>query len=215
MLFSATPLKRAFPSTSSAKTSTSFESDISWTTSVKRKVVSLSGESGYGVAEDRTATGAPQLITSPPPSPPSPALPRRRSEKSSSVYSTDLITKILKEEGSDLFDARSASLGHTLQGGVPSPLDRARATRLSQKCMQFLESHATPHSHSYTRRATEADPASAAIITIQGSQIVFATVDEVMKATDMKNRRGKRTWWRDLKALAEMMGGRAGLVDGE
>lgn len=48
---------------------------------------------------------------------------------------------MLKEEGGALFDSRSASLGHTLQGGVPSPMDRARAVRLSLKCMSFLERH--------------------------------------------------------------------------
>ncbi len=131
------------------------------------------------------------------------------------MYTTDLITKILKEEGRDLFDARSASLGHTLQGGTPSPLDRTRAARLSLKCMQFLEEHATPRAHAHSKRPTAPKPESATSITIQGSQIVFATVDEVLKATDMKNRRGKSTWWRDLKDLAEMMGGRAGLVDEE
>ncbi|KAJ8521360.1 hypothetical protein ONZ45_g1927 [Pleurotus djamor] len=64
-----------------------------------------------------------------------------RNEAASSVYTTDVITKMLKEEGSTLFDSRSASLGHTLQGGVPSPIDRSRAVRLSLKCMAFLEKH--------------------------------------------------------------------------
>ncbi|KAG9225066.1 hypothetical protein CCMSSC00406_0008770 [Pleurotus cornucopiae] len=62
-----------------------------------------------------------------------------RSEQASSVYTTEFITKMLKEEGGSLFDSRSASLGHTLQGGIPSPIDRARAVRLSLKCMSFLE----------------------------------------------------------------------------
>jgi 6-phosphofructokinase 1 len=138
--------------------------------------------------------------------------PTTSSEKSSNVYSTELITKILKEEGHELFDARFAALGHTLQGGVPSPLDRTRAARLSHKCMQFLEQHANPRAHVHAKRVVEPNPESAATITIQGSRIVFSTIDEMMKAADMKNRRGKKTWWADLKALAEMMGGRAGLV---
>ena len=73
-------------------------------------------------------------------------------EAASSVYTTDFITKMLKEEGGELFDARSASLGHTLQGGIPSPMDRARAVRLSLKCMAFIEKHHQsihkPHSKS-------------------------------------------------------------------
>ena len=52
-----------------------------------------------------------------------------------------MITDMFKEEGGKLFDSRSASLGHTLQGGIPSPLDRARAVRLALKCMTFIEEH--------------------------------------------------------------------------
>lgn len=146
-----------------------------------------------------------------------------RNEKSSSVYTTELITNILKEEGGELFDSRSASLGHTLQGGVPSPLDRARAVRLSSKCIQFLESHHKPREAAPSttgggtrRKATLSGfPAdayvreSAAVITIQGSRIVFAPVEDVLAQTDMKNRRGKTTWWKDIRELVELMGGRS------
>jgi 6-phosphofructokinase 1 len=140
-----------------------------------------------------------------------------RSEKSSKVYTTEVMTNILKEEGKDLFDARSASLGHTLQGGTPSPLDRTRAARLTLRCMQFLEEHAVSPSQksSYKGRnkvPTSNTPQSAASITIQGSQIIFAPVADVLKAADMKNRRGKETWWKEMKALAELLGGRTGLI---
>ncbi len=64
-----------------------------------------------------------------------------RNEKSSEVFTTEVITKILKEEGNSSLRAL-ASLGHTLQGGVPSPLERVRATRLALKCCEFLESEA-------------------------------------------------------------------------
>ena len=67
---------------------------------------------------------------------------QRSNERASDVYTTEVITKILKEEGQDLFDSRSASLGHTLQGGTPSPLDRARATRLAVPEAQRRRRHA-------------------------------------------------------------------------
>lgn len=127
------------------------------------------------------------------------------SEKASSVYTTDVVTKVLAEEGRGLFDARSASLGHTLQGGIPSPIDRARAVRLSVKCMAFLEQHARSHH----RRAT---PESAAVITIQGTSIKLTPVSEMVKHADMKNRRGKHVWWEGMKQLTEMLGGRTELV---
>ena len=50
------------------------------------------------------------------------------------------------------------------------------------------------------------------MIAIRGSKIVYADMDEVMRHTDMKLRRGTDEWWSDIKRLAEVMGGRAGLV---
>ncbi|CDZ97071.1 6-phosphofructokinase [Phaffia rhodozyma] len=144
-----------------------------------------------------------------------------RNEKSSSVYNTELITDILKEEGGALFDARSASLGHTLQGGIPSPLDRARAVRLSTRCIQFLEKHHLArktktglHKARHDEPSPEYVNESAAVITIQGSKIIFAPVEDVLKETDMKKRRGKHPWWADIRALVELMGGRKGMAEG-
>ncbi|KAF5342453.1 hypothetical protein D9611_001881 [Ephemerocybe angulata] len=130
-----------------------------------------------------------------------------RNENSSGVYTTSMITKMLGEEGDPLFDARSASLGHTLQGGIPSPTDRARAARLSLKCMAFLEYHhekllAQGHKH------RQASPESAAIITIQTSSVKMVPVQEMVEHADMKNRRGKTAWWTDAKDLVEQLVGK-------
>lgn len=127
-------------------------------------------------------------------------------EQASSVYTTDFITKMLKEEGGDLFDARSASLGHTLQGGIPSPMDRARAVRLSLKCMAFIEKQ-----HELIQKqpgkVKVAGGETAAVITIQGSTIKWVPVQEMVEHADMKNRRGKKAWWADLKGLVESLAG--------
>lgn len=129
-----------------------------------------------------------------------------RSEAASSVYTTEFITKMLKEEGGELFDARSASLGHTLQGGMPSPMDRARAVRLSLKCMAFIEKHhqliRTQHS-----KVKQAGPETAAVIIIQGSSIKWVPVQEMVQHADMKNRRGKHAWWGNIKELVEALVG--------
>ncbi|GMK57913.1 hypothetical protein CspeluHIS016_0407470 [Cutaneotrichosporon spelunceum] len=138
-----------------------------------------------------------------------------RSEKSSTVYTTEVITNILKEEGAELFDARSASLGHTLQGGVPSPLDRTRAARFSMLSMQFLEKHAQANSQAFHRRRTGEEliaHETAAMIATRGSKIVFASMSDVKHHTDMKRRRGTDVWWAGIKGLAEVMGGRTGVL---
>ena len=128
-------------------------------------------------------------------------------EKASEVYTTEVITKILKEEGQSLFDSRAASLGHTLQGGTPSPLDRCRATRLALKCCQFLEEQALVRRGDANAFSSE----TAVIITIQGSSIEFTSAKDMAAGADMKNRRGKTAWWHPLKQLAELMGGRLAL----
>ncbi|KAG6374484.1 phosphofructokinase domain-containing protein [Boletus reticuloceps] len=134
-----------------------------------------------------------------------------RSERASTVYTTEVITQMIKEEGGTLFDSRSASLGHTLQGGVPSPMDRARATRLSLRCMSFLEEH-----HAQLRaqpgRTKVAPEESAAVITIQGGALAWVPVQEMVKHADMKNRRGKKMWWADVKDLVEALAGRTALL---
>lgn len=130
-----------------------------------------------------------------------------RNEKASDIYTTEILTKILQEEGASLFDARSASLGHTLQGGIPSPLDRARAVRLAMKCMHFVEQHATSLK-SAKDKSRKAIRESASVITIQGSSIIFAPVGDLVEAADMKNRRGKNVWWKDIKKLTEELGGK-------
>lgn len=119
------------------------------------------------------------------------------------MYTTDLITNILKEEGEDLFDSRSASLGHTLQGGIPSPMDRARAVRLASKCVTFLEENA----RSLKARPRLAPKDTAATIAIQGTSVVFVPIQDAIQHADIKNRRALKSWWEPLKKVTEQLGG--------
>lgn len=115
-----------------------------------------------------------------------------------------MITDMFKEEGGKLFDSRSASLGHTLQGGIPSPLDRARAVRLALKCVAFIE-----REHVALLRQTNgprvAPPESAAVITIQGSSVKWVPVQEMKEHADMVNRRGKSEPWANVRSLIEAL----------
>ena len=97
-------------------------------------------------------------------------------------------------------------------------MDRARAVRLSLKCMAFLESHheairsqsPTPNdTYSHTRKAK---PDSAAVITIRGSKVEMTPVRQMVEHADMVNRRGVNTWWEGLKELAEALGGKTNLM---
>ncbi|EIN09685.1 6-phosphofructokinase [Punctularia strigosozonata HHB-11173 SS5] len=134
-----------------------------------------------------------------------------KNEASSNVYNTEVITKMFKEEGGALFDSRSASLGHTLQGNIPSPMDRARAVRLALRAMRFLEEH-----HETLRgvpfKARQAAPESAAVIVVQGTGVRWVTVEEMTEHADMKKRRGKTSWWSSYKDLVDMLVARKQII---
>ncbi|KZT73003.1 6-phosphofructokinase [Daedalea quercina L-15889] len=134
-----------------------------------------------------------------------------KNESSSDVYSTDFIRKMLKEEGGSLFDSRAAMLGHTLQGGIPSPLDRIRAVRLALHSMSFMEEHHQALLRQHGRK--QAPPESAAVVTIQGSSVKWVPVTEMVKHADMQNRRGKEVWWAPYTELVETLVARQQLLD--
>lgn len=125
------------------------------------------------------------------------------------------MTRMFKEEGGALFDARSSSLGHTLQGGIPSPLDRSRAVRLSLKSMQFIEQHHQALLPNKRRSISTriAPPESAAVIAFQSSLVQFIPVKEMVGLSDMKHRRGKNVWWEGMKELTEHLAARPQLID--
>jgi 6-phosphofructokinase 1 len=50
-----------------------------------------------------------------------------------------------------------------------------------------------------------AGPETAAVITIQSSSIKWVPVQEMVQHADMVNRRGKTTWWADIKELVEAL----------
>ncbi|KAF9475396.1 6-phosphofructokinase [Pholiota conissans] len=131
-----------------------------------------------------------------------------KNEAASGVYTTSVLTKMLIEEGGALFDARSASLGHTLQGGTPSPLDRARGARLSLRCMAYLEHHHELLLKQPAHKTRNAGPESAAVITIQASSVTWVPVQEMVKHADMEKRRGKSSWWVPIANLVEQLAGK-------
>ena len=133
-----------------------------------------------------------------------------RSEKASKTYTTEVVSNIFAEEGKDLFDSRLVSLGHTLQGGVPSPRDRTRAIRLTVKCIDFLEAH---HLRKLAGQPVESFEPDIATVAVEGPGIRFVGIKEMLAASNMKDRRGKAWWWADIKDLIDMMAGRVNFED--
>jgi 6-phosphofructokinase 1 len=122
-----------------------------------------------------------------------------------------MLTKMFKEEGGSLFDSRSANLGHTLQGNIPTPLDRARAVRLALRCLAFCEDHHRALLQQPVR-SRAAPPESAAVIALQGTAVRWVPVREMAAHADVKLRRGKETWWQKYKDLVETLVARPQII---
>ena len=136
-----------------------------------------------------------------------------RNEHASDTYTTQVIADMIKEEARGRFESRSAVPGHYQQGGKPSPMDRIRALRMSIKCMQFIEQR-------YTHRPRDeiaADPMSASVIGIQGSEVVFSPLggEKGLEAigTDWKDRRPTNEFWLDMINTVDILSGRPKSTD--
>ncbi|KAI8598207.1 6-phosphofructokinase [Dissophora ornata] len=143
-----------------------------------------------------------------------------RSEAASKTYTTDIVSAIIKEEGHQQFDSRTAILGHIQQGNSASPLDRVRAMRLAVCAVDFFEEHATGLSSASSMTSNVStsgpsvynkDPESVAVAGIQGSKVTFTSVEALLKDTDMKNRKPTQSWWMDYKRTCNLLARRTDL----
>lgn len=137
-----------------------------------------------------------------------------RNEAASATYTTQMISSIFDEEGgkSDLFDCRTANLGHMQQGGVPSALDRVRGARLAAKCAEFLETQAlcalggAPDAFEIAVPAvyTKAED-SACVIGIRGARIALTPLRDAMADADIVGRRPRSQWWRRVLPVLRLL----------
>ena len=116
-----------------------------------------------------------------------------RNEKSNSLYTTSFMSALFEEEGGDLFDVRTAILGHLQQGGDPTPFDRIQAIRLSRKCVDFLIEEA------------EKDRPTSAFMGIRGGKVQFFDMDNLTSMMDIESERPKDQWWMELRSIAKVM----------
>lgn len=127
-----------------------------------------------------------------------------RNEKASSVYTTEIVANIIKEESGGRFDSRFAVPGHVQQGGTPSPMDRVRAVRFGVKSMQYIENYSGK-----SKQEIADDPMSAAVIGVRGSRVKFSPMERIEREeTDWKDRRPKDEFWMSLIDVVDTLSGR-------
>ncbi|KAI7875776.1 6-phosphofructokinase [Lichtheimia hyalospora FSU 10163] len=137
-----------------------------------------------------------------------------RTETASNTYTTEVISNILKEEGHQFFDSRTAILGHIQQGDTPSPLDRIRATRLAMRAIEFLEIHTNGILETYHNEGKPPPVElcscheSVAVIGIAGNGVRYSPVRDLLVETDIKNRKPRGAWWYADRDLVDLLAGR-------
>ncbi len=153
-----------------------------------------------------------------------------RADKCSKVLTTEVIADIIREEANGRFSARTAIPGHVQQGGIPSPIDRTRATRLAIRAIQFIEQQqenilklavrysAAPTPINYPVDDLSVTPdhehwldelsSTAAVLGVKDDRIVLTPVRKVYDyETEVTLRRPKKLHWKGYAEIA------ASLVD--
>jgi 6-phosphofructokinase 1 len=117
-----------------------------------------------------------------------------KSEYANKIYTTPFISALYEEDGGDIFDVRQSILGHIQQGGNPSPFDRAIATRLAAKSIDFLIKKASKGKHDVVS------------IGLHGGQMDYRNLEDLAKMVDLQYSRPKEQWWRRLESLIDLFG---------
>jgi 6-phosphofructokinase 1 len=116
-----------------------------------------------------------------------------RSENANPIYTITFMCSLFEEEGGSLFDVRQAILGHQQQGGSPSPFDRIQATRLADKCIEYLIDQAENRS------------SGGAYIGFSGGELQFHDLVDFLRASEQEFQRAHNPWWLKLRPIARLL----------
>jgi 6-phosphofructokinase 1 len=122
-----------------------------------------------------------------------------RSERADPYYTTDFLTRLFEKESGDLFDVRRCVLGHTQQGGRPSPFDRIQATRLTARALAYLIEQSAN------------DLAPAVCIGRKAGQIQFTSLSYFPDLVESHAQRPRDQYWLELRKVAQAVSDRTSL----
>jgi 6-phosphofructokinase 1 len=113
-----------------------------------------------------------------------------RSECADESYTTDFLVTLFAKESQGMFDVRRCVLGHTQQGGRPSPHDRIQATWLSARALDYLIDQSAN------------DLAPAVCVGRRGGEIHFTSLAHLPDLVEPGARRPREQHWRSLAEIA-------------
>jgi 6-phosphofructokinase 1 len=113
-----------------------------------------------------------------------------RCEGADESYTTDFLVTLFAKESRGLFDVRRCVLGHTQQGGRPSPYDRIQATRLTARALDYLIEQ------------SESDLAPAVSVGRVAGKIKFTSLSYFPDLMEPGAQRPRDQPWREIVAVA-------------
>lgn len=116
-----------------------------------------------------------------------------RNESVNRFYTTQFMAALFEEEGRNLFDVRTAILGHLQQGGDPTPFDRIQATRMAAYCIErLIEEAGCENPGGY-------------FIGMKAGKIVFTGLEEMPRMFEKNYKRPKDQWWMALRPINRVL----------
>jgi 6-phosphofructokinase 1 len=116
-----------------------------------------------------------------------------RNECADPIYTTGFLRALFEKEGGDLFDVQQIILGQLAQGGNPSPLDRALATRLAEQGIHRLIAE------------VEAGRPVCLCAGSSGGDVTFHDLNEFSTSSGAGSWRSDNQWWLGLRSILDLM----------
>lgn len=126
-----------------------------------------------------------------------------RNELSSKVYTTQLISDILKENAKGRFETRTAIPGHVQQGFTPSSMDRIMAINFGIKSIEFIEDYY----HNQDAPVSSSNDIHV-VIGLNGSQFECTGVEKVYQEANVELRKSNLIHWSRMNEVGDILSGR-------
>lgn len=137
-----------------------------------------------------------------------------KTTNASKALSADDLANIITDEAKGKFDCKPAYPGHVQQGGLPSPIDRSRATRFAIRAVDFIEesqevmAKSRAANESFDGQGKEVEN-TAAVLGVKGSHIKFTGIRQLYDfETEIEKRMPKVIHWKNTRAIADHLVGR-------
>ncbi|VDM94654.1 unnamed protein product [Onchocerca ochengi] len=123
-----------------------------------------------------------------------------RNEKASENYTSEFIRQLFTEEGKGIFSTRTNILGHTQQGGNPSPFDRLFGAKMGARAVVHLLGQMKEY-----KKTNLCHPGTATLQGLIGKHVCLTPVEELVEDADFVHHLPMEQWWMKLRPLLRIL----------